>query len=492
MSEFVPFKWSHITDLPSDWKLSLRNSQTEALADTWNEQQDELRERGSYKYFLNKLKRQWSIETGVIEGAYAISDGATRTLIEKGLDAALISHGETNEDPVSVVAKIQDHHRAIEGLYDFVSGNRELTLFYIKELHSVLMNNQRTYLGRDQFGNMQPRELPIGNWKSLPNNVEHPDGGRFEFCPPEHVQSEMERLIMMHNLHITDGVPADVQAAWLHHRFAVIHPFTDGNGRVARCLATLVLLKAHWLPLVITRTDRIEYIDALRAADAGDLKRLVECIGTLQRKAIREAISLGEQATEEAQAFESILSAVTQKFSQRRQADQELRAQARSIADSLFQSANNSIASKASQIASAIKMEDKLFNAYLTNGENESNKGKYYYKQIIEAARHYQYFANLNIYHAWSSLVIMTNRRAEILVSIHGIGGGKSGVFGCTAMFFTKDTEDDQTQISDYEPLGPEPFEFSYTENGSDVQRRFTRWLDSVILKGLQRWQNTI
>jgi len=492
MSEFVPFKWSHIVDLPSDWSSTLRNSQTEALADTWNEQQDELRERGSYKFFLEKLKRQWSIETGVIEGAYAISEGATRTLIEKGLDAALISHGETSEDPISVVSKIQDHHRAIEGLYDFVSGNRDLTLFYIKELHSVLMNNQRTYLGRDQFGNMQPRELPIGVWKSLPNDVEHPDGGRFEFCPPEHVQSEMESLLMMHNQHIADGVPADVQAAWLHHRFAVIHPFTDGNGRVARCLATLVLLKAHWLPLVITRTDRSDYIAALRAADAGDLKCLVDFIGTLQRKAIREAISLGEQATEEAQAFESILSAVTQKFSQRRRADQELRNQARSIADSLFQSANTSIASKAGAIATAIKAENRLFNAYLTSGENESNKGKYYYKQIVEAARHYQYFANLNVYHAWSSLVIVTNRRAEILVSIHGIGGAESGVFGCTAMFFTKDTEDEQTQISDYEPLGPEPFEFSYTENGSDVQRRFTRWLDSVILKGLQKWQATI
>jgi Fic family protein len=492
MSEFVPYKWSHITDLPSDWRSSLSNTQTEALAATWNEQQAELRSSGSYRFFLEKLKRQWSIETGVIEGAYSISEGATRTLIEKGLDAALISHSETSEDPVSVVSKIQDHHRAIEGLYDFVSGNRDLTLFYIKELHSVLMNNQRTYLGRDQFGNMQPRELPIGVWKSLPNDVEHPDGGRFEFCPPEHVQSEMESLLTMHNKHVAEGVPADVQAAWLHHRFAVIHPFTDGNGRVARCLATLVLLKSKWLPLVVTRSDRSDYISALRAADAGELKSLVDFIGSLQRKSIREAISLGEQASEEAQTFESILSAVTQKFSQRRKADQELRTQARSIADSLFQAANTSIAAKVGPIATAIKMENRSFNSYLTSGENESDKGKYYYKQIVEAARHYQYFANLNVYHAWSSLVIVTNRRAEILVSIHGIGGSESGVFGCTAMFFTKETEEDQTQISDYEPLGPEPFEFSYTENGVDVQRRFIRWLDAVILKGLQKWQTTV
>ncbi len=492
MSDFVSVTWTHIADLPLDWETTLSNSQTEALAATWNEQQEELRARGSYKTFLEKLKRQWSIETGVIEGAYAISEGATRTLIERGLDAAFLSHGETSEDPFSVVTKVKDHHLAIEGLYDFVSGNQDLTLFYLRELHAVLMSNQRTHIARDTLGNVVTRELQLGTWKTQRNDVEHADGGKFEFCPPEHVQSEMERLLEMHHRHIADGVPADVQAAWLHHRFAIIHPFTDGNGRVARCLATLVLLKAKWLPLVVTRSDRNGYIAALRAADAGDLKTLVDFIGSLQRKAIREAISLGEQATEEAQAFESILSSVTQKFSQRRKADQELRTQARNIADSLFQSANTTIAAKAGPIATTIKTENRLFNAYLTSGENGSEKGKYYYKQIVDAARHYQYFANLNVYHAWSSLVIVTNRRAEILVSIHGIGGSESGVFGCTAMFFTKDTEEDQTQISDYEPLGPEPFEFSYTENGVDVQRRFTRWLDSVILKGLQRWQATI
>jgi Fic family protein len=492
MTDFVPLKWSYITDLPEDWKETLSNPQTVAMAQTWHEQQEELRSKGAYKYFLEKLKRQWSIETGVIEGAYSLSDGATRTLIEKGIDATFIAHTDTRDEPQNVVTKILDHHQAIEGLYEFVSGDRELSLSYIKELHCVLMANQRTYQARDKLGNWVTRELPLGKWKTLENDVEHVDGGKFEFCPPIHVQQEMENLLSFHNKHINEGVPPDVQAAWLHHRFTIIHPFTDGNGRVARCLATLVLLKAFWLPLVVTRTDRDVYITALRAADIGDLRPLVDFIGLLQRKAIREAISLGEQASEEAQAFEGILTAVAQKFSQRRQADQALRTQAKKIADSLFQSTNKAIEIKADAIANAIRAESSSFNAYLTSGENESDKRKYYYKQVVEAARQYQYFANMNVYHAWSSLVIITNRRAEILISIHGIGGSESGIFGCTAIFFTKDPQDDLTQISDYEPLGNEPFEFSYTEDGSDVQRRYSRWLDNAVLKGLQKWQATV
>jgi len=54
-----------------------------------------------------------------------------------------------------------------------------------------------------------------------------------------------------------------------------------------------------------------------------------------------------------------------------------------------------------------------------------------------------------------------TDRRSEILVSIHGIGGGESGIYGCTGMFFTKDQQENETQISNFQPLGNDPFEFS-------------------------------
>ena len=46
-----------------------------------------------------------------------------------------------------------------------------------------------------------------------------------------------------------------MEAAWLHHRFVQIHPFQDGNGRIARALSTLIFVKAGWFPLVVR--DRI-------------------------------------------------------------------------------------------------------------------------------------------------------------------------------------------------------------------------------------------
>ena len=70
------------------------------------------------------------------------------------------------------------------------------------------------------------------------------------------------------------------------HRFLQIHPCEDGNGRVGRAISSLVLIKDGWLPLTVTRTDRLSYIDALRAADAGDLGSLVRLVGTLQRQSL--------------------------------------------------------------------------------------------------------------------------------------------------------------------------------------------------------------
>ena len=76
------------------------------------------------------------------------------------------------------------------------------------------------------------------------------------------------------------------QRAAVARRFLQIHPFEDGNGRVGRAISSLVLIEDGWLPLTVTRTDRLSYIDALRAADAGDLGSLVRLVGTLQRQSL--------------------------------------------------------------------------------------------------------------------------------------------------------------------------------------------------------------
>ena len=216
-----------------------------------------------------------SIETGILEDVYTLDRGVTRTLIERGIDAAYIPHDATNRDTTLVARIIQDHYDTLEGMFDFVGGTRSLSTSYIKEIHAALLRNVESYTVANQFGQAFEMRLEKGQYKTEPNSPTRPDGSVHEYCPPEHTASEMDELIRLHCTHESVDVPPEVEAAWLHHRFTQIHPFSDGNGRVARAIASLVFVKAGWFPLTIRRDDRARYIQALETADADDLRPLV-------------------------------------------------------------------------------------------------------------------------------------------------------------------------------------------------------------------------
>lgn len=76
--------------------------------------------------------------------------------------------------------------------------------------------------------------------------------------------------------------------AWMHHRFLWIHPFQDYNGRLARLLTNMILLKLDLPPVelkVETKQGRMRYIQALQEADQGHLAKLEK----MMKQAIEEA-----------------------------------------------------------------------------------------------------------------------------------------------------------------------------------------------------------
>ena len=107
------------------------------------------------------------------------------------------------------------------------------------------------------------------------------------------MESEIDNLLGWYTDYIAqpDVYHPLTVAAWLHHRFTQIHPFPDGNGRVTRALVSWHLVQHNYLPMVVTRHNRNEYIDALESADDGDLVTLVEFTAGLQRRAMLQAIS---------------------------------------------------------------------------------------------------------------------------------------------------------------------------------------------------------
>ena len=206
-----------------------------------------------FRDFHDRLTRSWAIETGIIEGLYTLDDGVTQTLVEHGISVDSIERSKTNKDPGDLALVLTDHQDAVNGVYQSILQGLPISRTAIRQLHQVLAKHQLTYKVVDQFGREFETELHHGAFKTQPNSPTRNGGEFHEYCPPEHVDSELDNLLTWY-----EGYTRDIDryhplltAAWLHHRFTQIHPFEDGNGRVVRALLTWHLVREDYLPVVV-------------------------------------------------------------------------------------------------------------------------------------------------------------------------------------------------------------------------------------------------
>lgn len=484
--------WKPITNLPEDWQ-EMADSTLPSLVAVWEDQRSRLSDSYHYKAFMERMRRRTAIETGILERLYTIDRGTTRLLIERGIDEALISHNATDQSPVQVAAMIRDQEAAVEWLFDIVGSQRQLTLVYIKQLHQLLTQHQEYVEAVDQFGSIARTKLIRGDWKKLPNNPTRPDGSVYYYCPPEQTPLQMEQLLKWHNEHEAQGVSPEIEAAWLHHRFTQIHPFQDGNGRVARCLASLVFIRAGWFPLVITRDDREEYLDALETADNDNLQPLVDLFARAQRREFVSALALSEQVLAEHATVSEVIQAATERLRQ----DQvtELRhkqAASENYANRLWEIANERISAVAEEIRSALYgvMSSRVAPSSASSSDDRAH---YYRYQIIETARSLDYYANLSGYKSWVNLSIRTkDTHTEFLISFHVFGYENRGLMVCSACAYHKSFSEEETAslVQDIQSLSETPFQFSYADNDeTKLEERFKNWLENVLVVGLEYWR---
>ena len=478
--------WSPIEDYESHGALA--HKELGALAEVWRERREQLTTQREYRDFEQRLKREWAIETGLIERLYTLDRGITQLLIEHGIQAALIPHGSV-ANPEATVAMIEDHEAAVEGVFQFVKDERSLSTSYIKELHALMTRHQETVEGVDPRGRKTEVPLIRGDYKRLPNNPNRPDGSVHEYCPPEQVTAEMDRLITMHEAH--DGAAPEVEAAWLHHRLTQIHPFQDGNGRIARALATLVFIKGGWFPLVVRDRERARYIDALEHADSGEMKPLVDYFARLQKDEFVRALSIAEDVQRSPRAEDAIKS-VRQRLQARRDALVAEWETAKSIASSLRDHAQERLDSVADELGR--EMGDMLeHGSYFADGAAEGGDRSHYYRyQIIQTARQLDYFAGTHTYRSWARLVMRNDNQTELLIAFHGIGHEFQGVLACSATWFQRvETEEGEKEIGPVTPATDDVFQINYREPREDVEVRFANWLEDAIVRGLGLWQET-
>lgn len=155
----------------------------------------------------------------------------------------------------------------------------QLTETKIRELNEIILVKPFYKDAETSDGQKTRRLIKVGQYKEHPNSVRLPNGELFEYASPIETPIKMGELIewfrkeeLLKQLH-----PVEL-AAILHHKFVLIHPFDDGNGRISRLLINYILLKNNLPPIIIKTSDKKNYLYALNQADVGNMSAFVKYI----------------------------------------------------------------------------------------------------------------------------------------------------------------------------------------------------------------------
>lgn len=466
--------WNHIS-----FSDSWRNCDTSLLDDiapSWLARREVLQANSKeYEAFLNRLKRRHAIETGIIEQMYDIDKGVTETLIKEGFVSAFVSHGDTNLPKQTLFNHLQDHLNAVDFIFDIVKEDRPLTKGFICELHQLTTGHQKATEGRDQFGKKAEILLIRGKFKERENNPTREDETTVLYCPPEQVNAEMDQLIKIYDELTQEKVNPLLVATWVHHAFTTIHPFQDGNGRVVRLIASLILIKNNFFPITVLREEaKAKYIQALEEADKGQPQKLVTYFAEIQKRNIEEALNIKEVS-------HTSLSEVTrifkQKILQKQQEQQEqyeetLAKNRLKVFDYCHQFLN----------AYKEKLETELNNSayfYIGSGRpDDSTKQHYYNQQIVSYAQKHNYYFNRILPRSYFTFGIdFEGKKYQLGITLHHFGYEDS-VMAIGAFLEYKGNEQINTAI----PLGIKPHVISIKDDISSKEKNIRLHLEDILV----------
>lgn len=216
---------------------------------------------------FQKLKLDWNYNSNAIEGNQ-LSYGETVAFLNFGLTAK----GKPFKDHLD----IKGHNEAIGFMLQLIKENRPLSESDIKDLHKIILVEPYFSKTMSPQGIEFEKEIKIGQYKNSPNHVKTVSGDIHYYTNPEEVPFEMNNLLEWYRKAEEENLHPVVMSAVFHHKFTSIHPFDDGNGRLARILSNFILLKHNYPVIVIKNRDKVQYYAALNIADNGIYEDLIK------------------------------------------------------------------------------------------------------------------------------------------------------------------------------------------------------------------------
>jgi fido (protein-threonine AMPylation protein) len=215
----------------------------------------------------DKYRLEWNYNSNHIEGN-TLTYGETELLLFQGQT--------TGTHAIREYEEMKAHDVAITHIRELAQSSEGITEADVRNLNKIILKEPFWKLATTESGEPTRKQIIPGVYKDSPNNVRTATNELFQFASPLETPTKMRQLIewLGEELTTTSLGPISL-AAQLHHRFVLIHPFDDGNGRVARLLSNYVLMRSELPPIIVKSADKANYLAALRLADVGQIDPLI-------------------------------------------------------------------------------------------------------------------------------------------------------------------------------------------------------------------------
>jgi Fic family protein len=256
----------------------IRNFYSQFLSDLYPSELEKYKEAQNVKYIHHTTAMEGNTLT-LREAALIIEDG-------------IAPRGKKLRE----IHEVENFKRVLRYLKSYKG---DISISFIRKLHSLVQRN----IDDEQSGNFRRIEVGVV-------------GSNFEPPPAIFVEEELKNLVRWYKDNSDHLHPFEL-ACIFHYRFVQIHPFIDGNGRVARELLNFILERNGYPPMIMEITDREDYLKRLQKADDGDpapflellaIKMITDYEGVImsfQKKALKDIATLSDE--EMGEIFEMLI-----------------------------------------------------------------------------------------------------------------------------------------------------------------------------------------
>ncbi len=213
---------------------------------------------------LKQLKQYYKIgltySSNAIEGN-TLTESETKVLLEDGLT--------TGGKPMVFHLEAKGHSDAFDFIYDIIN-KKDIEESDILKLHQLFYYR----IDDKNAGSYRQNKVFISGSDFIPPS-------------PKEIAAKMTQFFKNLRTSQKEEHPV-ISAALAHKEFVTIHPFIDGNGRTARLLMNLMLIKEGYPIVIMPPILRTEYINALQSSNKGNDEPFLELILNATIEALKD------------------------------------------------------------------------------------------------------------------------------------------------------------------------------------------------------------